>query len=172
MHNILKCHDLTVSYGAKEILHQINTTIPAKQITAIIGPSGGGKSTFLFSLNRLIEERGGKIKGDIRLDLTCQKPAQSILDLPKEELRQTLGMVLQEPAIFPFSVKENLRFVLRYYGLPANDDALLSLLAKVGLRQEVELKQPALSLSGGQKQRLAIARTIAMKPQVLLLDEP
>ncbi len=160
-------------YGSNKILQKINLSFSSHAITAIIGPSGCGKTTLLRSINRTAEmEPNYKSQGDIRV---LGQSIFSIKDL--SQVRRQVGLVYQTPIALPFSIKENVLFAPKYYGekKPTNLDYILKdSLKKVALWDEVKdrLNKPASQLSGGQKQRLAIARTLAVKPQVLLLDEP
>lgn len=165
---------LSLSYGNKKVLHDINLKIPKQGVTAFIGPSGCGKSTLLRCLNRmndLIDDC--EIKGKIQIfgnNIMSRKT-----DLT--ELRQRVGMVFQRPNPFPKSIFENVVFGLRLRGVK-NTRILLqeaeNALRLSGLWSEVKdrLDDNALTLSLGQQQRLVIARAIAVKPAILLLDEP
>lgn len=168
---VLKIEDLCVDYGKKSILKNINVTFEKNKIIAIIGPSGCGKSTFLKSLNKTVEEYGGKISGSISLN------NQSITDMPLEKLRNSIGMVFQTPVVFPFSIYKNMTFAPIYYG-EKNKEKLNSIvvenLKKACLYEEVksDLNMQASKLSGGQQQRLVIARCLTVNPEIILLDEP
>jgi phosphate transport system ATP-binding protein len=161
-------------YGPKQVLHDIDLAFPEKHITALIGPSGCGKTTLLRNLNRMNDLVDGiSHRGDIRLDGT------SLYD-PKVEvisLRKRVGMVFQKYNPFPKSIYENVIFSLRVAG--RNNRAQLNEVVEQSLRQAAlwdevkdKLHQSAFGLSGGQQQRLCIARAIANRPQVLLMDEP
>ena len=168
---MIKIENLSCGFGKHEIIHNLSLTIPAHQITAIVGQSGCGKTTFLKTLNRMIEEEGGHMSGDIYLEDT------NIRNLSKELLRKKVGMVFQQPIAFPYSIEKNLSYVLKYHGVTGKADLekeITSCLKKAKLYDEVKdhLKMSALKLSGGQKQRLAIARSLCVDPEVLLLDEP
>ncbi len=161
-------------YGKFHALHGIEMQIPEKQVTAFIGPSGCGKSTLLRTLNRIYQLYPGQsASGEIFID------GRNILD-PGEDLallRAKVGMVFQKPTPFPMSVYENIAFGVRLYErLPRNqmDERVEWALHKAALWDEVKdkLHQGGTRLSGGQQQRLCIARAIAVKPEVLLLDEP
>jgi phosphate transport system ATP-binding protein len=148
--------------------------IPANQVTAFIGPSGCGKSTLLRTFNRLYElYPGHRAEGEIRLD------GDNILDSKQDLtlLRAKVGMVFQKPTPFPMSIYDNIAFGVRLYEdlrRSEMDDRVEWALSKAALWKEVKdkLNQSGNSLSGGQQQRLCIARGIAIKPEVLLLDEP
>ena len=166
--------DLRFYYKNFEALKGINLGLRDKQVTAFIGPSGCGKSTLLRILNRIYqlypEQRA---TGEVLVD------GRNILD-PKEDLnllRAKIGMVFQKPTPFPMSIHDNVAFGIRLYEKlpPAQlDERVESALRRAALWDEVKdkLKQSGLSLSGGQQQRLCIARAIAVKPEILLLDEP
>jgi len=175
MQNIeLSTKDLNVFYGEKHAVKHISLDFASKQVTALIGPSGCGKSTFLRSLNRmndLIE--GSRITGEIWIG------NENIND-PKTDvvlLRQRIGMVWQRPNPFHKSIYENIAFGPRYHGIRDRkklDQIVEESLTKAALWEETKdrLHQSALSLSGGQQQRLCIARSIAVSPSIILMDEP
>ena len=168
---MLNIENLKCGFGKHEILHGISLTIPKGQITAIVGQSGCGKTTFLKTLNRMVEEEGGYLSGTITLEGT------DIKSLPKEKLRRRVGMVFQQPIAFPHSIEKNLSYVLKYHGVRNKKEIaekITESLQKAKLYDEVkdQLKKSALKLSGGQKQRLAIARSLCAGPEILLLDEP
>ena len=161
-------------YGGFQALRGINMDIAERQVTAFIGPSGCGKSTLLRTLNRIYdlypEQRAS---GEILLD------GRNILDRDQDlnALRAKVGMVFQKPTPFPMSVHENIAFGVRLYERLSRtrmDDRVEWALRKAALWDEVKdkLRQGGTRLSGGQQQRLCIARAIAVKPEVLLLDEP
>jgi phosphate transport system ATP-binding protein len=166
--------DLNFYYGAFHALKNINLDIPEKKVTAFIGPSGCGKSTLLRVFNRMFElYPEQRAEGEVNLD------GQDILK-SKEDislLRAKVGMVFQKPTPFPMSIYDNIAFGVRLFerlSSAAMDDRVEWALKKAALWQEVrhKLNQNGASLSGGQQQRLCIARGIAVKPEVLLLDEP
>ncbi|MDC3159961.1 phosphate ABC transporter ATP-binding protein PstB [Pseudomonadota bacterium] len=170
----LTVSDLDFYYGKVKALNKINMLIPEKKVTAFIGPSGCGKSTLLRIFNRmndLIDDT--RVEGSVRLKgQEIFSPAINV-----SELRQRVGMVFQKPNPFPKSIYENVAYGLRIQGI--NNKATLNVTIEEALRgaalwDEVKdrLHENALSLSGGQQQRLVIARAIAIKPEVLLLDEP
>jgi phosphate transport system ATP-binding protein len=170
----LKVNDLKLSYGDNEALHGIDMLIPKNRVTAFIGPSGCGKSTLLRCFNRmndLVDDC--HINGEILLD------ANNIYDRSVDiaELRRRVGMVFQKPNPFPKSIYENVAYGLRIQGVTKKrviDETVEWALKSAALWDEVKdrLHESALGMSGGQQQRLVIARTIAVKPEVLLLDEP
>jgi len=170
----LKVEDLRLSYGEKEALHGINMVIPQNRVTAFIGPSGCGKSTLLRCFNRMNDLVDGvNIQGKVLLE------DQDIYDKKVEvaDLRRRVGMVFQKPNPFPKSIYENVAYGLRIQGINSKrvlDEAVEWSLRSAALWDEVKdrLNDSALGLSGGQQQRLVIARTVAVKPEVLLLDEP
>ena len=173
-HVSLEVKDLRLSYGEKEALHGIDMTIPQKRVTAFIGPSGCGKSTLLRCFNRMNDLVDGcSISGEILLE------GQDIYQRKVEvaELRRRVGMVFQKPNPFPKSIYENVAYGLRIQGINKKrvlDETVEWSLRSAALWDEVKdrLNDSALGLSGGQQQRLVIARTVAVKPEVLLLDEP
>lgn len=170
----LKVNDLNFYYGQFQAIKQVSMDISANQVTAFIGPSGCGKSTLLRTFNRLYElYPGQRAEGEIRLD------GDNILDRKQDLtlLRAKVGMVFQKPTPFPMSIYDNIAFGVRLYedlSRGEMDDRVEWALTKAALWNEVKdkLNQSGNSLSGGQQQRLCIARGIAIKPEVLLLDEP
>jgi phosphate transport system ATP-binding protein len=170
----LEVKDLRLSYGDKEALHGIDMQIPKNRVTAFIGPSGCGKSTLLRCFNRMNDLVDGcSTTGEIILD------EQNIFDrsIDVAELRRRVGMVFQKPNPFPKSIYENVAYGLRIQGVTKKrviDETVEWALKSAALWDEVKdrLHESALGMSGGQQQRLVIARTIAVKPEVLLLDEP
>ena len=168
---MLNIENLKCGFGKHEILHGISLTIPKGQITAIVGQSGCGKTTFLKTLNRMVEEEGGYLSGTITLEGT------DIKSLPKEKLRRRVGMVFQQPIAFPHSIEKNLSYVLKYHGVRNKKEIaekITESLQKAKLYDEVkdQLKKSALKLSGGQKQRLAIACALMSDKRFIVLDEP
>ncbi len=171
---MLNTLDLKVFYGDKEALHGITMDIPKNRVTAFIGPSGCGKSTLLRCFNRMNDLVDScRIGGEIILD---DKNIYA-RDVEVAELRRRVGMVFQKPNPFPKSIYENVAYGLRIQGVKKKrllDETVEWALKSAALWEEVKdrLHESALGLSGGQQQRLVIARTIAVKPEVLLLDEP
>jgi len=161
-------------YGKKQALFDVNIEIPQRQVTAFIGPSGCGKSTLLRNFNRMNDLIDGvRHEGDIRID------GHSIYD-PKLEiiaLRRSIGMVFQKSNPFPKSIYENIVYSLRIAGINTKsilDETVERSLRGAALWEEAKdrLHDNALGLSGGQMQRLCIARAIANRPEILLMDEP
>ena len=170
----LEIKNLNFFYGKFHALKNVSLTVPNKKVTAFIGPSGCGKSTLLRTFNRMYELYPNmRIEGEIILD------GRNVLD-KKEDLnllRAKVGMVFQKPTPFPMSIYDNVAFGVKLYeNLSKSDmnDRVEWALQKAALWNEVKdkLGQSGTSLSGGQQQRLCIARGIAVKPEVLLLDEP
>lgn len=163
---------LSLDYANKSAFKDVSLQIKSGCITALIGPSGCGKTSFLTCLNRLVEqERGCKVSGRILLE------NQDVQALDVISLRRRVGMLFQKPNPFPLSIIRNIEFPLREHGVTrrdALDRRVEDVLRDVGLWDEVKdrLKTSALSLSGGQQQRLCLARALALKPEVLLMDEP
>ena len=171
----MKTQDLSVFYNNEQALFDVNLDIHANKVTALIGPSGCGKSTFIRCLNRMNDYVDGcRVTGKVKLDgfNIYKDNVDTIL------LRQKVGMVFQKPNPFPKSIYENVAYGPKIHKLVENKDELDSLVAKtlkrVGLWDEVSdrLSSPGTALSGGQQQRLCIARTIAVSPEVILMDEP
>jgi phosphate transport system ATP-binding protein len=165
--------DLKFYYGSSLALKGISMPLYERQVTAFIGPSGCGKSTLLRVLNRMYDlYPGQRAEGQIMFD------GENILDMKDLNLlRSRVGMVFQKPTPFPMTIYENIAFGLRLYErLPKSevDGRVESALEKAALWKEVKDKLHAsgLSLSGGQQQRLCIARTVAIRPEVILFDEP
>ncbi|MGC9456169.1 MAG: phosphate ABC transporter ATP-binding protein PstB [Halothiobacillaceae bacterium] len=173
----IKMHseDVRVFYGDKEALHGITLDVRQNEVLALIGPSGCGKSTFLRCLNRMNDTiAGARVTGKVTLE------GEDIYDksLDVVQLRAHVGMVFQKPNPFPKSIYENIAYGPKLHGLADSkadlDEIVESSLVKAGLWEEVKdrMDQPGTGLSGGQQQRLCIARTIAVNPEVILMDEP
>jgi len=170
----LKVRDLNIYYGENHAVKHVSFDIEKQSVTALIGPSGCGKSTFLRSINRMNDLiPGAKVEG------TIQYEDVNLIDhnINVVALRKEIGMVFQKPNPFPKSIYNNLTHALKFYGKKQKkelDELVEESLRKAALWDEVKdrLHESALSLSGGQQQRLCIARTLAMKPEILLLDEP
>ncbi len=171
----IQVEHLSFYYGDKQALFDISMEIRERQITALIGPSGCGKSTFLRCLNRMNDTiPGTRLEGHVLLDgEDIYAPGTDVVDL-----RRRVGMVFQRPNPFPQSIFDNVAFGPRVLGLYRGRDELEEIVERslrdVRLWDEVkdDLKQDALSLSLGQQQRLCIARVIAVRPEVILMDEP
>lgn len=164
---IISCKNLNIYYGKKKIIDDFSIDFEDKKITSLIGPSGCGKTTLLVSLNKILQNRKGSYDGEI---LYLGKDIETY-DI--NQLRTQIGMVFQEPTPFPLSIRENVEIALKYHGLEYKSK-VIEAIKKVGLYDEVkdDLNKKASALSGGQQQRLSIARSIAINPRVLLLDEP
>ncbi len=164
--------DLKVSYSGKPALKGISLSVPDNQITAVFGPANSGTTTLLRALNRLCEnDKGIRIEGDILLDgKSIYRPQMAITDI-----RRRIGMVFEVPAPLPMSIYDNIAYGPRMNGMRKSsqlDTAVEEALTKAALWTEVKdrLRTSAFRLSGGQQQRLCIARVLAMKPEVILLD--
>ncbi|MDH4318559.1 MAG: phosphate ABC transporter ATP-binding protein PstB [Desulfobulbaceae bacterium] len=169
------CRDVNVYYGEKHAIKNASIDIKRNEVLAMIGPSGCGKSTFLRCLNRMNDTVAScRVTGEILLD------GKNIYDKGVDvvPLRAQVGMVFQKPNPFPKSIYDNIAYGPRIHGLVPDkggeEDLVEQSLIKAGLWDEVKdrLNQPGTSLSGGQQQRLCIARTIAVSPEVILMDEP
>lgn len=170
---ILQCEDVDVYYGAFRAVTGVNLKFGLHEITALIGPSGCGKSTLLRSLNRMNDlVDGARVEGLVTFE------GEDIYGKRVDpiEVRRRIGMVFQKPNPFPKSIYDNIAYGPRVTGMRVSsmDDLVEEALTKAALWNEVKdkLKQSAFGLSGGQQQRLCIARTIATKPDIILMDEP
>ncbi|MHC1631915.1 MAG: phosphate ABC transporter ATP-binding protein PstB [Methanotrichaceae archaeon] len=163
--------NLNLWYGDNHALQDVSIGIPENKITALIGPSGCGKSTFIRCLNRMNDLVDNvRIEGEVILnDLNIYDK-----DIDVVELRKRIGMVFQKPNPFPMSIYDNVAYGPRIHGIRKVDKIVEESLKSAALWSEVSdrLDKPAMGLSGGQQQRLCIARTMAMKPDVILFDEP
>ena len=172
---VFSCRGVSVFYGEKQALKDVSLDVGRRQVLAMIGPSGCGKSTFLRCLNRMNDTiPGARVTGSIALDgRDIHDESQDVV-----QLRARVGMVFQKPNPFPKSIYDNVAYGPRVHGLarsPAHlDDIVCGSLTRAGLWDEVKdrLGSPGTGLSGGQQQRLCIARTIAVQPEVILMDEP
>jgi phosphate transport system ATP-binding protein len=171
----VRARDVSVFYADKQALHSVSVDIPPNRVTAFIGPSGCGKSTFLRCINRMNDTIPiARVEGEIRLDdVDIDDPRIDVV-----ELRARVGMVFQKPNPFPKSIFENVAYGPRIHGMTRSkaelEELVTSSLKRAGLWNEVKdrLHEPGTGLSGGQQQRLCIARAIATRPEVLLMDEP
>lgn len=167
----LSAQHLNIHFGNKHVLKNVNVAFHEKEITALIGPSGCGKSTLLRSFNRMHDLfPDARIEGTLKLeelDLYSK-------NVPVTEIRKRIGMVFQKANPFPKSIYDNIAYGLKINNLPHNKDTIERALQEAYLWDEVknDLKMPATRLSGGQQQRLCIARAVALRPEVILMDEP
>ncbi len=171
----MTCRQVNVYYGDKHAIKNVTLDIGANEVIAMIGPSGCGKSTFLRCLNRMNDTVDScRVEGEIELD------GEDIYDRSMDvvALRAQVGMVFQKPNPFPKSIFDNVAYGIRIHGLSRDathlEEIVQQSLQRAGLWNEVKdrLDQPGTGLSGGQQQRLCIARTIAVSPEVILMDEP
>ncbi|WP_018723784.1 phosphate ABC transporter ATP-binding protein PstB [Salinispora fenicalii] len=170
---VMKLSGVSVFYGAYEAVRDTSMPIQEKQITAMIGPSGCGKSTILRSLNRMNDLiPGARVSGSV----TYHGQDLYAKDVDPIEVRRRIGMVFQKPNPFPKSIYDNVAYGPRVTGMQVSsmDDLVEKALRDAALWDEVKdkLKTSGLALSGGQQQRLCIARTIAVRPEIILMDEP
>ena len=171
----MTCREVNVYYGEKQAIKNVTLDIGRNEVIAMIGPSGCGKSTFIRCLNRMNDTIDNcRVTGEIKLD-SVDIYDRNIDVVP---LRARVGMVFQKPNPFPKSVYDNVAYGPKIHGLAQNktvlDEIVETSLKRAGLWEEVKdrLDQPGTGLSGGQQQRLCIARTIAVNPEVILMDEP
>lgn len=170
----LESKDINVWFGERHVLKNVSLQFPVQEVTALIGPSGCGKSTFIRTLNRMHELiPGAGLAGSVLLD------GEDIYgeEVDPTQVRLRVGMVFQKPNPFPtMSIKDNVLSGLKLSGRKnqITDDLVETSLKRASMWNEVKdrLNDPAISLSGGQQQRLCIARSLAMNPEVLLMDEP
>jgi phosphate transport system ATP-binding protein len=170
----MRTEQLSIAYGSKVAVREVDLPVRQGEVLALIGPSGCGKTTLLRSLNRLVDLTESATRtGRILLD------GQDVDWLEETRLRRRVGMLFQQPNPFPMSIFDNVAYGLRARGSKRPSRAqlepqVIESLSRAGLLEEVKdnLNHPALALSGGQQQRLCIARSLAVKPEVLLLDEP
>ena len=171
-HYAIEARNLNIYYGNFQAVRDVNLTIQRNKITAIIGPSGCGKSTVLRAFNRMNDFiLNSRVEGEILYhDKNIYDP-----DVDAVQIRRMIGMVFQKPNPFPKSIYENVAWGARINGYRGNmDDLVEETLRSAALWDEVkdDLKKSALALSGGQQQRLCIARALAVKPEIILMDEP
>jgi phosphate transport system ATP-binding protein len=171
----ISARGVNVHYGTKQALKDVNVDIPERSVMSFIGPSGCGKSTFLRCINRMNDTVAScRVSGQITID------NEDIYDVSIDpvELRSRVGMVFQKPNPFPKSIYENVAYGPRIHALAASktelDEIVEKSLRKASLWEEVKdrLNESGTGLSGGQQQRLCIARTIAIDPEIILMDEP
>lgn len=173
--SVLRAEEFRLRYSSQQVLHGITLDVPERRITAIIGPSGCGKSTFLRALNRMNDRIHG-IVTEGRILYHGRNIYEPTVD--PVALRRRIGMVFQRPVVFPMSVFENVAYAARIHRVERNAVGMAARVERclwdAGLWDEVRdrLHRPASALSGGQQQRLAIARALAVDPEVILLDEP
>jgi phosphate ABC transporter ATP-binding protein len=170
---VMECADVNVYYGDFRAVTDVNMAFAKNEITALIGPSGCGKSTLLRALNRMNDLiPHARVEGSI----TFHTKSIYDKDVDPIEVRRRIGMVFQKPNPFPKSIYDNIAYGPRVTGMKVDnmDDHVEHALRRAALWLEVrdKLKQSAYGLSGGQQQRLCIARTIAVEPEVILMDEP
>ena len=171
----MSCRNINVFYGDKQAIYDVSLQIADRSVTSLIGPSGCGKSTFLRCLNRMNDTiEGCRVEGEIMMEgKDINSPS-----IDPVLLRSRVGMVFQKPNPFPKSIYENIAYGPRIHGLAQGredmDEIVEKSLRRAGLWEEVKdrLNLAGTSLSGGQQQRLCIARAIAMRPEVILMDEP
>jgi phosphate transport system ATP-binding protein len=170
----IRIEDVSIAYGLKKAVKSVSLSIHKGEVLALIGPSGCGKTTLLRTLNRLTELTPSAARsGRVLLD------GEDIHEMPDTTLRSRVAMVFQQPNPFPMSIFDNVAFALREQSRKKPrkrelEPLVIDALKRAGLYEEVgdDLDRPALRLSGGQQQRLCIARAIAPRPEVLLMDEP
>jgi phosphate transport system ATP-binding protein len=169
----LSARDVNLYFGNKQILKHVSIDFAQNQVTSLIGPSGCGKSTLLRSFNRMHD-----LVNDVKIEGTFKLDEHDIYSnaISVTEIRKRIGMVFQKPNPLPKSIYDNMAYALNIHKFPKNEipDLIESALQESFLWDEVkdDLKKPATKLSGGQQQRLCIARTVVLRPEVILMDEP
>jgi phosphate transport system ATP-binding protein len=169
----LSARDVNLYFGNKQILKNVSIDFTQNQVTSLIGPSGCGKSTLLRSFNRMHD-----LVNDVKIEGTFKLDEHDIYSnaISVTEIRKRIGMVFQKPNPLPKSIYDNMAYALNIHRFPKNEipDLIESALRESFLWEEVkdDLKKPATKLSGGQQQRLCIARTVVLRPEVILMDEP
>lgn len=167
----LSAEHVNLSFGSKQILKDINITFNENEVTALIGPSGCGKSTLLRSFNRMHD-----LSPDAKIDGLLKLEDLDLYDktIPVTQIRKRIGMVFQKANPFPKSIYDNITYGLKINNIPYDKSTVEKALREAFLWEEVkdDLKMPATRLSGGQQQRLCIARAVALRPEVILMDEP
>jgi phosphate transport system ATP-binding protein len=163
--------DLNLYYNGHQALRSINLSVESNEIMAVIGPANSGKSSLLRAMNRLYEIDNASITGQIALD------GKDIFDIPLNELRRRIGLIFATPVVLPGSIRKNLSYgpkLHRRLGKKEVEELVFNALISANLWDEVKdrLDDSAARLSGGQQQRLCIARTLAMQPELIMMDEP
>ena len=162
---------LSLFYGQKQALTDVNLVVHEKEILGVIGPANAGKSSLLRAINRLYEIDYARISGKIRLD------GEDIFDIPINDLRRRVGLIFATPVVLPGTILKNMSYGLKLHRKIKKqelNDTVADALQAANLWEEVKdrLYESASTLSGGQQQRLCIARTLAMNPEVIMMDEP
>ena len=168
--NILEIRDVSIRYGNREILRDINIDIVKKEVLCIMGQSGCGKSTLLSLINGFLKENGGEYTGEVLFKGKDMKSMKLI------DIRRSISTLFQDSQPFPLSVEKNILYPIEFYEGKVKDrkERVEKYLKAVNLYEELKdnLRMPAVNLSGGQKQRLCIARMLTMNPDILSFDEP
>ncbi len=162
---------LSLFYGQNQVLTDVNLAVHEKEILGVIGPANAGKSSLLRAINRLYEIDYARISGKIRLD------GKDIFDIPINDLRRRVGLIFATPVVLPGTILKNMSYGLKLHRKIKKqelNDTVADALQAANLWEEVKdrLHESASTLSGGQQQRLCIARTLAMNPEVIMMDEP
>lgn len=162
---------LSLFYGQNQVLTDVNLAVHEKEILGVIGPANAGKSSLLRAINRLYEIDYARISGKIRLD------GKDIFDIPINDLRRRVGLIFATPVVLPGTILKNMSYGLKLHRKIKKqelNDTVADALQAANLWEEVKdrLYESASTLSGGQQQRLCIARTLAMNPEVIMMDEP